>query len=79
MPSPIEEQIRRKVIQQWFNGIPRDTIAEQNNIGAGTVSSIMLIIKLYLKIWILIQLDNYCIGKRAWLEFIRISFAFPAF
>jgi hypothetical protein len=41
MPPLIDEQIRRKVIQQWFSGFPRDTIAEQNNIGAGTVSSIV--------------------------------------
>jgi hypothetical protein len=41
MPAPLDEQIRRKVIQQWFNGIPRDTIAEDNNIGTGTVSSII--------------------------------------
>jgi hypothetical protein len=41
MPSPIDEQARRKVIQQWFSGLPRDTIAADNNIGAGTVSSII--------------------------------------
>jgi hypothetical protein len=41
MPTAIDEQIRRKVIQQWFNGLPRDIIAEQNNIGAGTVTSIV--------------------------------------
>jgi CHRD domain len=34
MPAPLDEQIRRKVIQQWFNGLPRDKIAEDNNIGA---------------------------------------------
>jgi hypothetical protein len=38
MPAPLDEQIRRKVIQQWFNGLPRDKIAEDNNIGAGSVS-----------------------------------------
>ena len=41
MPAPLDEQIRRKVIQQWFNGLPRDKIAEDNNIGAGTVSSVI--------------------------------------
>jgi hypothetical protein len=41
MPAPLDEQIRRKVIQQWFNGLPRDKIAEDNNIGAGTVPSII--------------------------------------
>jgi hypothetical protein len=41
MPPLLDEQIRRKVIQQWFNGFPRDTIAAENNIGAGTVTSIV--------------------------------------
>jgi hypothetical protein len=41
MPAPLDEQIRRKVIQQWFNGILRDKIAAENNIGAGTVTSIV--------------------------------------
>jgi hypothetical protein len=41
MPAAIDESIKRKVILQWFNGLPRDTIAEHNNIGAGSVSSIM--------------------------------------
>ncbi|MFL6419251.1 MAG: hypothetical protein ACJ71P_07545 [Nitrososphaeraceae archaeon] len=41
MPLPLYEQIRRKVIEQWFNGLPRDKIAEDNNIGAGTVSSVI--------------------------------------
>jgi hypothetical protein len=41
MPAAIDENIKRKVIQQWFNGLPRDKIAEDNNIGAGTVSSII--------------------------------------
>jgi hypothetical protein len=41
MPPSIDEQIRRNVIRQWILGFPRDTIAEQNNIGAGTVSSIV--------------------------------------
>jgi hypothetical protein len=30
MPAPLDEQIRRKVIQQWFNGLPRDKIAEDD-------------------------------------------------
>jgi hypothetical protein len=41
MPAPIDEVIKRRVIQQWFNGFPRDTIAVENNIGSGTVSSIV--------------------------------------
>ena len=36
-----DEQTRRNVIKQWISGFPRDTIAEQNKIGAGTVSSII--------------------------------------
>jgi hypothetical protein len=41
MPTAIDESVKRKVIQQWFNGLPRDKIAEENNIGTGSVSSII--------------------------------------
>jgi hypothetical protein len=41
MPSAIDEVIRRKVIQQWFSGFPRDKIASDLQIGAGTVSNIV--------------------------------------
>jgi hypothetical protein len=41
MPPLTGEQTPRKVIQQWFNGLPRDKIAEDSNIGTGTVSSII--------------------------------------
>src|ERR1041385_4151700 len=41
MPSTIDELIKRRVIQQWFNGVSRDKIAADNNIGTGTVSGII--------------------------------------
>jgi len=41
MPPLTDEQTRSNVIKQWILGFPRDTIAEENNIGAGTVSSII--------------------------------------
>jgi hypothetical protein len=41
MPAPIDELIRRRVIQQWLSGLPRDKIAADNNIGSGTVTSIV--------------------------------------
>jgi hypothetical protein len=41
MPPLTNEQTRRNVIRQWISGLPRDTIAAENNIGAGTVSSII--------------------------------------
>ena len=41
MPPLTDEQIRRNVIRQWLSGFPRDKIAEQIGIGAGTVSSIV--------------------------------------
>jgi len=41
MPSAIDELIKRRVIQQWFNGVARDKIAADNNIGTGTVSGII--------------------------------------
>src|SRR5919202_4258576 len=36
-----DEQKRGNVVSDWILGFPRDTIAEHNNIGAGTVSSII--------------------------------------
>jgi hypothetical protein len=41
MPSPIDEVIRRRVIQQWLRGEARDKIAADNNIGEGIVSGIV--------------------------------------
>ncbi len=41
MPPLTDEKTRGNVIKDWISGIPRDTIAAQNNIGAGTVSSII--------------------------------------
>jgi hypothetical protein len=41
MPPLTDERTRRNVIREWILGFPRDTISEQNNIGAGTVSSIV--------------------------------------
>jgi hypothetical protein len=41
MPPLTDEQTRRNVIRDWISGIPRDTIAAQNNIEAGTVTSII--------------------------------------
>ncbi len=49
MPTAIDEQIRRNVIRQWISGFPRDKIAEENNIGAGTVTSIVSNYKLELE------------------------------
>jgi hypothetical protein len=41
MPAPIDEVIKRRVVQQWLSGCPRDKIASDNDIGEGTVSSIV--------------------------------------
>ena len=41
MPAPIDEIIKRRVIQQWLAGDSRPKIAIDNNIGEGTVSSII--------------------------------------
>jgi hypothetical protein len=42
MPSPIDEVVRRGVIEEWINGFPRDKIASDLQIGAGTVSGIVI-------------------------------------
>ena len=41
IPSAIDELIKRRVMQQWFNGTSRDRTTADNNIGTGTVSSII--------------------------------------
>src|SRR5919201_5045966 len=41
MPPLTDEKRRGNVIRQWILGFPRDKIAQQIGIGAGTVSSIV--------------------------------------
>jgi uncharacterized protein (UPF0335 family) len=41
MPSLINELVKRKVTEKWINGFPRDKIASDLQIGAGTVSNIV--------------------------------------
>ena len=41
MPASIESSIKKKVIQQWLPGDSRAKIAIDNNIGEGTVGSIV--------------------------------------
>jgi hypothetical protein len=41
MPAPINEIVKRRVVQQWLAGEPREKIIADNNIGAGTVSIIV--------------------------------------
>src|SRR5919199_2097267 len=41
MPPLTDEKIRENVVRGWILGFSRDTIAEHNGIGAGTVSSII--------------------------------------
>jgi hypothetical protein len=49
MPPLTDEQTRMNVIRQWILGFSRDTTAEQNGIGAGTVTSIVSNYKLELE------------------------------
>jgi 2-phospho-L-lactate guanylyltransferase (CobY/MobA/RfbA family) len=41
MPAPIDEIVKRRVVQQWLVGEAREKIIADNNIGAGTVSIIV--------------------------------------
>jgi 5'-3' exonuclease len=41
MPSAIDSKIKTHVINQWLSGDSRDKIADDNGIGAGTVSNII--------------------------------------
>jgi hypothetical protein len=35
MPAPIDEIVKRKVVQQWLAGETRERIIAHNDIGAG--------------------------------------------
>jgi hypothetical protein len=41
MPAPIDEIVKRRVVQQWLAGEAREKIIDDNNIAAGTVSIIV--------------------------------------
>jgi hypothetical protein len=41
MPAPIDEIVKRRVVQQWLSGESRDKISADNNIGEGTVANIV--------------------------------------
>jgi transcriptional regulator with XRE-family HTH domain len=41
MPAKIPKSIREQVIKQWLQGMSRDEIAKNNDIGAGTVTAII--------------------------------------
>jgi hypothetical protein len=41
MPSAIDSQVKKHVINQWLSGNSRDRIAAAHNIGTGTVSNIV--------------------------------------
>src|SRR5215213_11750385 len=41
MPAKIPKSIREQVLKQWLQGVSRDQIAKDNDIGAGTVSTII--------------------------------------
>jgi hypothetical protein len=41
MAAPINDIIKKRVVQQWLGGEARDKIASDIQIGAGTVSNIV--------------------------------------
>jgi hypothetical protein len=41
MPLKISQDARAAVVGDWLNGKPRDTIARDNSLSAGSVSSII--------------------------------------
>jgi hypothetical protein len=41
MPAPIDEIVKRRVVQQWLAGEAREKITADNDIGAGTISIIV--------------------------------------
>jgi hypothetical protein len=55
---PIEASIKTKVIQQWLSGDSRQKIAIDNDIGEGTVGTIINYFKIGLMLQSLIQPGN---------------------
>ena len=41
MKAKIRKSIREQVLKQWLQGMSRDEIAKNNDIGAGTVTAII--------------------------------------
>jgi len=41
MKPKVPKSIRERVIKQWLQGVSRDQIAKDNDVGAGTVSTII--------------------------------------
>ena len=41
MGAPLPQSIKIAVIEGWLQGLSRNSIAEKNKIGAGTVSDII--------------------------------------
>ena len=41
MPAPIDEIVKRRVIQQWLAGEAREKIIADNDVASGTVSIIV--------------------------------------
>jgi hypothetical protein len=41
MPAAIDQAIKKQVIAQYLQGVSRDRIAVDNDIGAGTVTNII--------------------------------------
>ena len=41
MPAPINETVKRQVVQEWLSGEARAKIASDLQIGAGSVPSII--------------------------------------
>jgi hypothetical protein len=41
MPATIDQIVKRRVVQQWLAGEPREKIITDNNVGAGTISIIV--------------------------------------
>jgi hypothetical protein len=46
LSNPIPHQIKVKVLLEWIAGIPRDKIAINNGIGRGTVTNILVNLKI---------------------------------
>ena len=78
MSAPINETVKRQVVQEWLSGEARDKIAADNNIGAGTVTSIVSNYKVRLETLGFDSIRQLARDQEARIELVRFSFTFQA-
>ena len=76
MPAPINDIIKKRVVQQWLGGEARDKIASDVQIGAGTVSNFVSEFNMGLGNSEFESIRQLARDKEARIELVRFSFTF---